>query len=303
MTNQEILKNYYNHVCSPLIFVNEKILDNNTSAKIYLYDFTTEQELKNFKKVFQEYLIFYIKNYDTIDNLKIPQDNDSISNFLVGKSKKIRKNIILPQRAIKINGLYGELFNDFYLRNICQHEKFIAYISKRTYESGNNENKGIDNVTCSIIDNSLEIILSEAKFLVTTSAVSTGLISDTNHVDLDYINDYMNIVLQKQAELIPERNLEINNKISSINDLVENENKSFVEAINALGYSIKFVFFAIFKNEERDILKYESKINDIVNSFNEKVGATGILNYNIEIVFIPTFNSSMDLKNEMEVWT
>ncbi|MDD2208525.1 MAG: hypothetical protein PHG03_05170 [Bacilli bacterium] len=303
MTNQEILKNYYNHVCSPLVFINEKMLENNTTAKMYLYDFTTEQELKNFKKIFQEYLIFYIKNYDTIDNLKIPENNNIIANYLVEKSKKIRKNIILPQRATKINGLYGELFNDFYLRNVCQNERFIAYISKRTYESGNNENKGIDNVTCSLVGNSLEIVLSEAKFLKTTSAVSTGLISDTEHVDLDYINTYMNIVLQKQAELNPERNLEINNKINSINDLVEDEDKSFIEAINILGYSIRFVFFAIFKNEERDVLKYETRINNIINSFNEKIGATGILNYNIEIVFIPTFNSSMDLKNVMEAWT
>lgn len=267
-----------------------------------MYNFTKPEELNNFKKVFQEYLIYYIKNYDTIESLIIPNTYSEISRLLIDKGKKIRKNPIIPQRNSRMNGLYGELFNDFYLRNICNSERFIAYISKRSYESGNHENKGIDNVVCAINDNSLEIILSEAKFLISISNSSTGLVDDTEHVNLNFINDYMNIVLQKQADLIPERKAIINDRINAINDLVEEYDKTFIEAINQLGYSIKFVYFAIFNDSDRELLKYKSKIDNIVSGFNKNIITTGIINYSIEIVFIPTFNTSMELKNYMEEW-
>ena len=302
MNNSKILEEYYSRICSPLIFINETKISDEINAKIYLYNFTLPEELFNFKKVFQEYLIYYIENYDMIERLLLPSNNNEMSEYLINKSKKIRTNPIIPQRAIRINGLYGELFNDFYLRNICRNERFFAYISKRTYGIGNNENKGIDNVVCNIQNNSLEIVLSEAKFLVNIASSERGLSGDTEHVDLNYINDYMNIAVKKQAELIPERTKIINDKINALNILIEDENKNFIEAINELGYSIKFVYFAIFKNSDRNALNYEQNILEIINSFNEKISETGILKYSIEIVFIPTFNESMVLKNEMEIW-
>lgn len=303
MNNSKILEEYYSHVCAPLIFINETKINDEINAKIYLYNFSLLEELYNFKKVFQEYLIYYIENYDMIERLVLPITNNEISEYLVTKGKKIRTNPIIPQRGVKINGLYGELFNDFYLRNICGNERFFGYISKRTYESGNNENKGIDNVVCNIKNDSLEIVLSEAKFLVNISASEKGLSSDTEHVDFNYINDYMNIAVKKQAELIPERAKILNDKINALNILIEDEDKNFIEAINELEYSIKFIYFAIFKNDDRNALNYEQNILEIIKNFNNKISETGILKYSIEIVFIPTFNESMVLKNEMEAWS
>lgn len=54
MENIYRLKEYYKRVCSPLVFVNEILLENNKNVKVYLYDFKTEEELSNFKKIFQE---------------------------------------------------------------------------------------------------------------------------------------------------------------------------------------------------------------------------------------------------------
>lgn len=301
MTNQERLREYYINNCSHLIFVNETSLDEAVFAKVYLYNFTTDQELTNYKKVFQEYLVYYVRNYDMFERIVLPTEKEDVSKYLTIKSKQVRFNNSLPQRPININGLYGELFNDYYLRNVCNNQRLCAYISKRTFGSGNNENKGFDNVFCDIVDDSLEVILSDAKFIVNLSATN-ALVEDTGHVNLDYINDYMNIVLQKQEDVIRERNKVINKLIADLNNLIEDEDKNFVEALNALNGSVKFVYFAIFKNIGRDIIRYENKINKIVNEFNSKILSTGIKKYSIEVVFIPTFNESMSLKREMENW-
>ena len=76
MENIEKLKEYYKKECSSLIFINETLLPNNKSAKIFLYNFTTDEELNNFKKVFQEYLPFYVLNLDYIESYTV---DDTIS--------------------------------------------------------------------------------------------------------------------------------------------------------------------------------------------------------------------------------
>ena len=90
MENIYRLKEYYKRVCSPLVFVNETSLENNKNVKVYLYDFKTEEELSNFKKVFQEYLPFYVRNYDSISKYKISDDDEEISKILVEKAKYIK---------------------------------------------------------------------------------------------------------------------------------------------------------------------------------------------------------------------
>ena len=130
-----------------------------------------------------------------------------------------------------------------------------------------------------------------------------NLILDTqNHLDKDFINDFMNFVIQRQGDIISERVATINEKINEFNDTIEDTGLTFIEVLNKLEVSVKFIYFAIFNNEHRDILFYEDKIQEIVNSFNANIKKTNIKNYEIEVVFIPTFNTSMDLKNKMEEW-
>lgn len=302
--NIEILKDYYKRVCAPLIFINEYILEDCCRAKVYLYDFQKEEELNNFKKVFQEYIPFYVKNFDRISRYKLTESEEEISKLLLSKAKHIKKTEnILPDREIRMNGIYGEVYNDFYVRNILQNERLITYLSRRSYERPNSENQGIDIVACSIKDENIEVVFSEAKFVTDINSAGSKLKDDVqNHVSKDYINNFLQFVMQKQGEVINERKIEINNKINEFNDLMEDEEITFIETLNKMKFSVKFIFFAIFNNEIRETVIYESKIKEIIKEFNSKIEETEINDYSIEVVFVPTFNSSMNLKNKMEEW-
>jgi hypothetical protein len=302
--NYKKLKEYYKRVCAPLVFVGEYKLDNCKDAKVYLYDFKKDEELQNFKKLFQEYLPFYVKNFDRIDRYRLSENDVELGNYLRNKARNIKFNeTSIPQRNIENNGLYGEIFNDFYLRNVLTNERLITYLSRRSYERPNSENRGIDLVVCTLKNDSLEISLSEAKFVKNISAARSDLINDVGkHIKVEYINDFLQFVLQKQGDAINEREIVINEKVNEFNDLIEDEGISFIEAVNRKNYSIKFIYFAIFNNEDRTALIYENRAKEIINEFNEKIQSTGINNYCIEVVFIPTFNGSMVLKQKMEEW-
>ena len=304
MKNIYRLKDYYKRVCSPLIFVNETTLENNKNAKVYLYDFKSEEELNNFKKVFQEYLPFYVRDFDRIGRYKIGNNDEETSKMLVEKAKYIKfKSGSIPNRGVKIDGIYGEIYNDFYLRNIIDKDRMISYLTRRSYERPRGENEGIDLVGCGLENNKLEITFSESKFMTDIYSAKSNLISDTEkHLDKDFINDFMNFVIQRQGSILNERVTNINEKIDEFNDTMEETGLSFIEVLNKLEVSVKFIYFAIFKNEHRDLLFYEDKIQEIIESFNANIKKTEINNYSIEVVFIPTFNSSMDLKNKMEEW-
>lgn len=156
MNNVEILKQYYKEICTPLIFINETYLNNNSSAKVYLYDFSKDKELENFKKVFQEYMAMYVRNEDIINFYDLSQD---ISSQLLKEFKKIYKKVT-PDRKTGVNGIFGELFNDYYLKNVLNEDILLAYVSKKEFNN-KNEAKGIDVVCCENKGERLEIILSE----------------------------------------------------------------------------------------------------------------------------------------------
>ena len=300
MGNIDILKKYYKEVCTPLIFVNETSLEELRNVKVYLYDFNKQQELENFKKVFQEYMAMYVRNEDIINLYDLSQD---IAEQLKKEFKKIYK-IITPERKTGVNGIFGELFNDYYLKNVLNEEILLAYVSKKEFNN-RNEAKGIDLVCCEDKNDILEIILSEAKFVGNLNSAKNSLIGDisgeANHRNSDYINNYMNFVLNRQQGLDSRRKENVTFKITEINKKIILEDKKFVDAINELKYSIRFIYFAIFQYENnRKIENFEDSINEILKEFKKQVKQTGVNNYSIEIVFIPTFNTSMNLKNKME---
>ncbi|HJJ05468.1 MAG TPA: SAVED domain-containing protein [Clostridiaceae bacterium] len=300
MGNIEILKKYYKEICTPLIFVNETFLKEITNVRVYLYNFNKQQELENFKKVFQEYMAMYVRNDDIINLYDLSQN---ISEQLQKEFKKIYKTIT-PDRKTGVNGIFGELFNDYYLKNILNEEILLAYVSKKEFNN-RNEAKGIDLVCCEDKDDTLEIILSEAKFVGNLNSAKNSLIGDisgeTNHLNSEYINNYMDFVLNRQQGLDSRRKENITLKITEINKKIIVEDKKFIDAINELGYSLRFIYFAIFQYENnRNIENFKDAINEILKEFAEQVKQTGVNNYSMEIVFIPTFNTSMNLKNKME---
>ena len=122
-----IYKNFqmhYNNNCKSLVFVGEKVLKDNNKCKMYFLDVNNQTELNNYRKVFQEYLVFYIRNRDHLSYIKsiIEANTDELlSQSLLFEGKKIRGNKgLYPQVEIAQSGIYGELFNDFYLNIVIK---------------------------------------------------------------------------------------------------------------------------------------------------------------------------------------
>lgn len=304
MENLQKLKEYYKQHCSSLIFINETFLPNNKSAKVYLYNFSNEEELNNFKKVFQEYLPFYVLNLDYIESYIF---DDTISEQLVKNAKFIYETDITPTRKTGMNGIFGELYNDYYIKNVLNDEILLQYLSRKDFNSPDSESKGIDVVACSKKDGKLEIIMSEAKFVGNLSTAKNNLKDDisgpTGHLNKEYINKYMNFVMYRQSGLDKERSKEIQKLVTEFNLKKWNEKLDFIDCINELDCSCRFIYFAIFRQcKKRTINDFQDEILEIIQEFNKNIVNTGINNYSIEVVFIPTFNESMTLKKKMEEW-
>lgn len=278
MENVEKLKEYYKKECSPLIFVNETSLPNNKSAKIYLYNFSTNEELENFKKVFQEYLPFYVLNLDLIDDYIV---DDTISKQLVKDAKYIYETDITPTRKTGINGIFGELYNDYYIKNVLNDEVLLQYLSRRDFNDKDSESKGIDVVACNEINGKLEIIMSEAKFVGNLSTAKNNLKEDisgkSGHLNKQYINKYMNFVMYRQNGLEKERSKVIQELITEFNRKKWKEKLDFIDCINELDCSCRFIYFAIFRQcKKRNIIDFQDEILDIIHEFNKNIVNTGI---------------------------
>lgn len=304
MENIEKLKEYYKKSCSPLIFVNETLLPDNKSAKVFLYDFSTDEELYNFKKVFQEYLPFYVLNLDFIEDYTV---DDTISKQLITDAKYIYETDITPTRKTGINGIFGELYNDYYIKNVLDDEILLQYLSRKDFNDIDSESKGIDVVACNEKNGKLEIIMSEAKFVGNLSTAKNNLKEDisgqTGHLNKQYINKYMNFVMYRQNGLEKGRRDTIQKLITEFNRKKWKDKLDFIDCINELDCSCRFIYFAIFRQcKKRNITDFQDEIIEIIQEFNKNIANTDINNYSIEVVFIPTFNESMALKNKMEEW-
>lgn len=302
MSNIDILREYYKEVCTPLIFVNENVLSEYSNSRVYLYDFKDEIELKNFKKIFQEYMAIYVLNEDIINCYEF-KEVEKISKQLCEIFKETYK-VLTPKRKAKASGIFGELFNDYYLKNILNNQFMLTYLSKKAY-ADNEEMKGIDIVCVENKDVGLEVILSEAKFVYNLSSAKRELKADisgkNNHLNKDTINDYMYFVLNKQSGLDKLRAEEITTKVNEFNKKRVKEKKSFINVLNEMNWSVKFVYFAIFNySENRSVENFTESIKELLDEFNSQIIATEINNYSVEVVLIPTFNQVMTLKNKME---
>ena len=98
---------------------------------MYIYDYP--HELKNFSDTFLAYLPFYIRNSDYFETVN---ENEDVDAQLIARSKNMRKNSkIIPHRRIASDGIYGELFLDFYLRIVNGRKAVITYANKRSFDS------------------------------------------------------------------------------------------------------------------------------------------------------------------------
>ena len=309
------LKEYYKNNCKQLVFVNEKKLSVNNSCKMYFLDVLNEQELKNYKKLFQEYYVSYIRNRDILSVCKplIEATTDSeLSSALISEGKKIKeRSIIYPDIDTRSEGIYGELFDDFYL-NIVKDEPVMMSYSVRSGFNDPNP-KGVDILGIKVINNGeCEFIFSEAKFVQDIYSASDALYKDIvgtptqiGHVTKEYINRYLYFALNKNHSLNFEDSDKIEiikSKVLDINEMIINDDIEPVDAFNNLNIKIRFDFFAIYHDDNYDIEQRKHFFEKVANQFNTSIVATGINNYEMEIIFIPTKNTSMDLKEGMKQW-
>jgi len=295
----------------------EKQLNFNRQQYYILYQYDYHNELKSFKETFLYYLPFYVQNDDMLE--MVDGSNDTfISSDLIKKSKWIWENsIIMPHRKAASNGIFGELFLDFFLRVVKKRKLIMTYASKREFNS-NMETKGLDNVAYSFDENGqMHIYFCEAKFLETRTAVETQLIEDIigakeikdsngeickkekiGHVTKDFLNKYIQFIVEK-GDAIETKYREVFKEYLNYVNKNLSKGVDFVTILNKFGICVDFIFFAEFCCKKKDPAKFKKEYCAIYKECQNQVSVIGLEETNIEIVFIPIDNKSMTVKNEI----
>lgn len=302
------LKQYFSENCKNLVFSNEMTLDNDVRAKMYYVKVDEIIEKNNYKKIFQEYLILYARSYEKLRYFKQRSEDLSVDLIEYGK-KTWNSGGLIVNTNIESAGIFGELFNDFYL-NIVKNENILLTYSSRRGASEKNV-KGVDVVGCTCEDRKLTLIYSESKFVGSASAAQRELRNDINgtdreeaHINAEYINKFTIFLLDKNHSLYndSDENTEIIiNTIDSMNDKIYNGQEP-IEVFNELGVKIRFVFFAIYTDNMFTPKQREAYYKNILLDFYNQISKTGISNYDIEIVFIPIISKSKEIKEHMCKW-
>lgn len=276
---------------------------------MYIYDY--DQEFENFADTFLKYLPFYVRNSDYFQAI---DEEDNVDAQLASRSISMRKNSqTIPQRKIESDGIYGELFLDFYLRIVRARNSVITYANKRSFAS-NYESTGPDSIVYYIDQNQkMNMCLCEAKFVGGAANAKNDLVEDIvgkpatpdkkdgkpAHISASYINDYFQFVVEKGYHIQePDKTL-FKSFFADLNGQLDNGN-DFVSILIRHNVCVNFVFFAIFDSKRRTPEKLKSHYDEIYSHCERNVKDIGFINYKIEIVFIPTENSTMDIKRAME---
>lgn len=269
-----------------------------------MYVYKYENELENFADTFLAYLPFYIRNKDYFASLDDKLDLDC---QLIERSKSIRKNSkVVPTRSIATDGIYGELFLDFYLRIISAKKAILTYANKRSFDS-NYETTGPDNVVYYIDSkNKINLCICEAKFVSGAANAKNYLVNDIvgtsikqGHVTKEYLNDYFQFIVEKGVDIEEKDRKIFQPFLFKLNTQLDNGN-DFISIIINYNICINFVFFAIFDSTKRKPDKLLGYYEEIYAQCETNVRQIGITNYKIEIVFIPTNNDTMKIKEAME---
>ncbi len=296
-----LISHYYNNYKSK-VFLTELTATGSTFYIMFIYDY--DNEIENFSQTFLKYLPFYVRNSDYFTAIDESTDIDS---FLEKRSRVLRRNSkIIPKRTIATDGIYGELFLDFYLRIVNKYNAIITYANKRSFNS-NNETTGPDNIVYFIDNtNSINICICEAKFVGGASNAHKCLIEDIigtstkqGHITKEYLNEYFQFIVEKGNDISENDRkifqpflLDLNEQLDAGND--------FISVIIEHKICVNFIFFAIFDSTKNEPDKLKDYYDEIYERCKENTKKMKIINYKIKIVFIPTKNDTMDLKSAME---
>ena len=276
---------------------------------MYIYDYT--HEFDNFADTFLKYLPFYVRNSDYFEVIDEVEDVDV---QLVRRSKSMLKNSqVIPQRRLEVDGIYGELFLDFYLRIVKARNAVITYANKRSFAS-NYESTGPDNIVYYIdAHQKINICLCEAKFVGGAANAKKNLVEDIigkpatpgkndgkpAHISASFLNNYFQFIVEKGYQIPEPDRTQYRSFFTELNGQLDAGN-NFVSILIKHNICVNFVFFAIFDSQKRAPNKLVAHYNEIYSQCERNVKAIGFENYRIEIVFIPTENNTIDIKRAME---
>ena len=274
-----------------------------------LYDYDKQYEVQKFVENFTEYLPYYAYCEEQLEYVDTAGD---ISKELSRLSKDIWNGAIIPKRKTAQNGIYGEVFLDFYERIVKGAKTAITHTSKREYGS-NRESKGFDSVLFDINQNGVGLVLAEAKFVASKNKASDDLVKDIvgepsqgqnvarpGHISKEFINRYLAFVVEKNIHLSEADKKTFKHFVDNLNDVLMNKNRDFVSFLVDNKIHITCVFFAIFRNMKQDPNYYITEYDKIEKEAKTNLASIGFSNYDIEIVFIPTNAESMKIKKAID---
>lgn len=301
MEIRKIIEHYTNNYSSR-IFMTKLTPQGKTAYIMYIYQY--EKELENFSETFLAYLPFYVRASDYFSSL---DENLDLDEQLKKRSKSIKeKSTVVPTRTPESSGIYGELFLDFYLRIINAKKLILTYANKRSFNT-NNETTGPDNVVYYIDEsNCINVCLCEAKFVEGASNAKNALLEDVSgtstkigHVSTEYLNDYFQFIVEKGFNVELSDETIFRSFLFELNRQLDNGN-NFVQILIEHNICVNFIFFAIFDSKKRRPEELEMYYDEIYNQCESNIQNIGIDNYKIEVVFVPTENKTMTIKEEIE---
>ena len=173
--NLKSLESYYEKNHKNKIFFEQRC---DKAKKYYiLYDYSKEDEIEKFVSNFTEYLPYYVYNADSLESI---DPKGGIGKRLAETSKTCWNGPTVPKRDLKVNGIFGEVFLDFYERIVKKGKLASTYASRRNFKS-RSENKGFDNVLFAIY------------FMICTMPLERQILmfSHVSHTKLDHLTEWV----------------------------------------------------------------------------------------------------------------
>ena len=303
MADIEELHEYYVANIKEKVFFEKKIINGKPYVVLYLHDVAAEVE--SFVETFVQYFPYYVWNEDQLDVLDI---SSGIKTALEKVSHRCWSSEIVPCRTTSTNGIYGELYLDFYERIVNERKLIITYASRRSF-ANNQESKGFDHLAYLINDGKLEIVFGEAKYVSGASVAKDNLLEDirgkadgseAGHLTKEYIEDFVNFAVQQNQQFSEAERLELKALMRELNTNLVNGRKNFMEYIIEQDIKINVVLFAVFKSTYKMPKHFEDYYDELHKEAENALNSIGIKNYSIEVVFIPTESTSMHIKEKID---
>lgn len=306
MADVQILRQYYIDNLKEKIFLEEKTINGKRYCILYIHNIMDEEE--SFVVTFSRYFPYYVWNEDQIKYIDININADS---NLQDASKRCWNSEIVPERPTNANGIYGEVFLDFYERIVHDRKLITTFASRRAFNS-NSEAMGYDHIGYIINNGELELVIGEAKYVATVYSAKDALIDDINgkvdsegrtilgHLTEEYFNSFLNFIVQKKDTFSEIEKTEIEALMSDLNRELVVGSGNFLNYIISHNMKLNCVFFAIFQNNAAEPEDLENQYDSIYNEAVNSLSYMNISNYNIEIVFVPTNANSMQIKEKID---